>query len=431
MLGCASGGCALAPQAVIVASSDPSGPGVRGLWESVVAAWGDQCPEAEFVDVGELADAVIVQSESGRSEAPAVLVLLDEDTPKPTIVAFAHLLHDVSAYGFVLMPGMPQDMCDQITRGGLLGADSDLAPQAIATALRGLLGRQDSIIEMERELRILTGAQGGVRQEMDRMHEELNLAAAIQQELLPAELPEAEGLEFGVMFRPATYVSGDIYDVTRIDKDRLWFFVADAVGHGVPAALLTMVISRSLRSGAATRTPAEAMTALNADLVRTQRGRSRFATAVCGIFDLRTHEVTLCTAGHPPALVLGGDESRAYDSGGALLGVFEGEPYEQLTFTLQAGETLLLYSDGFETAFPDAGEASKGAANGKLDVQAYLTEFANLPWVGSGDDADTDAAFRRLAERVDCQAGSLHQQDDLTAVAIALKPAARRRMCAA
>ncbi len=427
---CASGGCALAPPAIIVASSDPSGPESQALWASVRSAWGSNAPDAEFVDVGDLADAIIAQSESGLSDAPAVLVLLDEDTPKPTIVAFAHLLHDVSAFGFVLMPSIPDDMRDQISRGGLLGADSDLPPQTIATALRGLFGRQDSIVEMQRELRILSGAQGGVRQEMDRMHEELNLAAAIQQELLPVELPEAEGLECGVMYRPATYVSGDIYDVTRIDEDRLWFFVADAVGHGVPAALLTMVISRSLRSGAATRSPAEAMTALNADLVRTQRGRSRFATAVCGTFNLRTHEVTLCTAGHPPALVLGGDEGRSYDSGGALLGVFEGEPYEQLTFKLRAGETLLLYSDGFETAFPDADEASKGSAAGKLDVQAYLTEFANLPWVGSRDDADTDGAIRRLAERVDCQAGSLHQQDDLTAVAIALKPAARS-MCAA
>lgn len=422
----------MATPGIIVASSDPSGGDSLAYWEAIRAAWGAEAPQAEFVDVGDLADTLIAQSESSdAARAHAVLVLLDEGTPKATIVAFAHLLHDVSSFGFVLMPGMPADMCSQISRGGLLGADTDLDPHAIATTLKALLGRQDSIVELQQEIRILTGAQGGVRQEMDRMHEELNLAAAIQQELLPAELPEADGLEFGVMYRPATYVSGDIYDVTRIDEDRLWFFVADAVGHGVPAALLTMVISRSLRSGAATRSPAEAMTALNADLVRTQRGRSRFATAICGTLDLRTREVTLCTAGHPPALVLGGDEEQTYDSGGALLGVFEGEPYQQITFTLQPGETLLLYSDGFETAFPDADEAALGSANGKLDVQAYLTEFANLPWIGRSEEACTASAIRRLSERVDCQAGSLHQQDDLTAVAIALKPVAQSREQAA
>lgn len=417
---------------IILASSDPAGDPAQTLWKSIGEAWGPSAPQSQPIDVGDLADALIAQSEGQDGpRVQGVLVLLDEGTPKSTIIALAHLLHDAQAFGFVVMPGMPADVQEQISRGGLVGVGADHPPQAIATALRALFGRQESVQEMQRELHILSSAQGGVRQEMDRMHEELNLAAAIQQELLPAELPEAEGLEFGVMFRPATYVSGDIYDVARLDDDRMWFFVADAVGHGVPAALLTMVISRSLRGGAGTRTPAEAVTALNADLVRAQRGRSRFATAVCGTINVRTREVTLCTAGHPPALILGGKERRTVESGGALLGVFEGEPYEQTTFTLEEGETLLLYSDGYETAFPDAKEASKGATDGKLDTEAYLNEFAGLPWAGSGDGACTAEAMRKLAERVDCQAGSLHQQDDLTLVAIAALPKAKSRKCAA
>lgn len=422
----------MAVPSIILASSDPAGDPARTLWKNICDAWGPRVPEADPIDVGDLADALIAQSEGQDGpRVQAVLVLLDEGTPTATLIALAHLLHDAQAFGFVMMPGMPAEVQEQISGGGLVGVDGDHPPQAVATGLRALFGRQESVEEMQRELRILSSAQGGVRQEMDRMHEELNLAAVIQQELLPAELPEAEGLEFGVMFRPATYVSGDIYDVARLDDDRMWFFVADAVGHGVPAALLTMVISRSLRGGAGTRTPAEAVTALNADLVRAQRGRSRFATAVCGTINIRTREVTLCTAGHPPALILGGKEQRTVESGGALLGVFEGEPYEQTSFILEQGETLLLYSDGYETAFPDAEEASKGTTDGKLDTEAYLKEFAGLPWIGSREGACTADAMRTLAERVDCQAGSLHQQDDLTLVAIAALPQAKARKRAA
>ena len=412
----------MAPASIILASSEDARPQAETLWQAALACWSGHVPGVEFVDIADLADLLIAQSESQQqAKVLGVVVLLDEDTPRSTAIALAHLLRDALAFGFVLMPAMPADMRAQISGGGIVGAPSDMVPQAIAATMQALLGRQDSVEVLQRELRILSSFQGGVRQEMDRMHEELNLAAVIQQELLPAELPKADGLEFGVMFRPATYVSGDIYDVVMIDEHRLWFFVADAVGHGVPAALLTMVISRSLRGGAGTRTPAEAMTALNADLVRAQRGRSRFATAVCGCMDTRTREVTLCTAGHPPALILGGGQKREIDSGGALLGVFEGEPYEQETFVLMPGETLLLYSDGFETAFPDdSGDTSKG----KLDTQAYLQEFSNLPWAGSSERATTARAIERLAERVDCQAGSLHQQDDLTAVAIAVRPKA-------
>lgn len=416
---------------VILASSEDCRSRAFALWESVVGQFSESAPSVEFVEIGDLADLLIAQSENQQnSKVQGVLVLLDADTPRSTVIAMAHLLRDALAFGFILMPGMPADVQAQISGGGLVGAGDDLTPQAIAVALQALLGRQDSVEVLHRELRILSSFQGGVRQEMDRMHEELNLAAVIQQELLPAELPVAEGLEFGVMFRPATYVSGDIYDVAMIDDHRLWFFVADAVGHGVPAALLTMVISRSLRGGAGIRTPAEAMTALNSDLVRAQRGRSRFATAVCGCIDTRTHEVTLCTAGHPPALVLGGKTQRAIESGGALLGVFEGEPYEQETFLLNPGETLLLYSDGFETAFPNASEIA-GGSKGKLDTQAYLEEFAGLPWLGTNEGASTARAIERLAERVDCQAGSLHQQDDLTALAIGVKPTAVSRSKAA
>lgn len=416
---------------ILLASSDGASDHARELWARIASAWGPHPPRAQPIDAADLADKLIAQSEDSTSNAPpAVVVVLDADTPRATAIALAHLLRDALAYGFVFMPDMPQDLATQITGGGLVGVPDDHPPKAIATALRALFGRADCIHELQREIRILSSFQGGVRQEMDRMHEELNLAAVIQQELLPAQLPQAPGLECGVLFRPATYVSGDIYDATRTDDGRLWFFVADAVGHGVPAALLTMVISRSLRAGAGTRTPAEAITALNADLVRAQRGRSRFATAVCGTIDINTLEVTLCTAGHPPALILGGGASRAIESGGALLGVFEGEPYQQETFILRPGETLLLYSDGFETAFP-GNQQTKAAGKAKLDTQAYLLEFANLPWAGSSPEATTAHAMRRLAERVDCQAGSLHQQDDLTALAIAALPKAKTRRRAA
>lgn len=421
----------MAAPAILLASSEEGKPGLQALWQGVRDAWDGPSPEAQHVDVSDLADVLIAQSEGQESpRVGGVVVLLDEGTPKSTIIALAHLLHDALAFGFVLMPNMPDEIRDQVSSGGLLAAPADHPPLALATALRALIGRQESVAVLQRELRILSSFQGGVRQEMDRMHEELNLAAVIQQELLPAELPKAEGFEFGVMFRPASYVSGDIYDVAMIDEHRLWFFVADAVGHGVPAALLTMVISRSLRTGADARTPAEAMTALNADLVRAQRGRSRFATAICGVLDTRTREVTLCTAGHPPALIFGGSDPRSIESGGALLGVFEAEPYEQATFTLAEGETLLIYSDGFETAFPDP-EATSEGSKGKLDTQAYLEEFAKLPWIDGDANTTAQLAMQKLAERVDCQAGSLHQQDDLTALAITAAPKARTRRHAA
>jgi sigma-B regulation protein RsbU (phosphoserine phosphatase) len=256
--------------------------------------------------------------------------------------------------------------------------------------------------------------------------------------MLPAALPGGMGfVQFGVLFRPAGYVSGDIYDVVELDDEgrHVGFFIADAVGHGVPAALMTMVISRSLRM---TRTegslrkivsPADAMTRLNEELCRGRHESPRFTTAVYGVIDTQTRRVTLSGAGHPPPLRIRGPMLTRVETDGPLLGVFPGEKYTEESFTLVDGETLLLFSDGFETAFGQP----EGADPTRKCIDAYLREMSALPWPGASHQGTAAQALQQLEKRLDAQAGSLHQVDDVTAVAIcarnaasAAKPSARR-----
>src|SRR6185295_19199998 len=102
------------------------------------------------------------------------------------------------------------------------------------------------------------------------------------------------------------------------------------------------------------------------------------------------------------------------ETDGPLLGVFPGERYSEVTFTLAEGETLLLYSDGFETAFapPAEGDAVRKAAD------AYLREMSALPWPNASHAGTAADALAQLEHRLDEQAGSLHQIDDVTALAI-------------
>jgi serine phosphatase RsbU (regulator of sigma subunit) len=130
-------------------------------------------------------------------------------------------------------------------------------------------------------------------------------------------------------------------------------------------------------------------------------------------------------------MVVGACGARAIETDGPLLGVFPGVEFEETSFTLALGETLVLYSDGFETAFPDAPEASDGGAfSRRLPTTRYLDHFARI------DEARREAgslteAFAQLAMAVDAQSGSLHQVDDITALAIAPAAAAARRERAA
>src|SRR5947207_11229487 len=81
---------------------------------------------------------------------------------------------------------------------------------------------------------------------MHRLDEELRLAARVQQDFLPKSLPSVGDVRFQYLFRPAGHVSGDLYDVMRLDETHVGFYMADAVGHGMPAALLTMFLKQAL-----------------------------------------------------------------------------------------------------------------------------------------------------------------------------------------
>jgi len=310
---------------------------------------------------------------------------------------------------------------------GIIGCPLDSDPAILGAILHTLLIQSPVMRAMRSEIKLIRAHQGGLADQIGRIDEELRLAAQLQQEFLPTEIPHIDGVGFRVLWRPAGYVSGDIYGVTRLDETHVGFFLADAVGHGVPAALMTVFIKQSLDfkhidpanpRGYRIVGPGEALAQLNRDMVNQQNGKVRFATACCGVVDTAARKVTLARAGHPFPIVLRADgTSQTIEADGGLLGVFEEEVFEQQTVALSAGDRLLLYSDGFEMAFPDDGPDAC-VANTR-----YTHEFADLI---HGSAAE---AIQRLEHKLDQQAGSLNQRDDLTVLCLAVDgPAAAARI---
>ena len=292
---------------------------------------------------------------------------------------------------------------------------STIDPQALLFAFRGMLHRQPDFCQLRQELALAQRFHGGLENEVSRMHDELQLAAIVQRELLPREIPTLHGIRFATLWRPANYVSGDIYDLTRLDEDHIGVFIADAVGHGVPAALMTMVISRSLLmkeiSGQSYRIvpPAEVMNRLNQELIVRQEKSARFATAVYAVVNCRTRIMTLAGAGHPPPIHLSETgPPRQLETNGGLLGIFEDEVYDQIDVELSVNDRVIFFSDGFEQAFPDE---SADAYERQLPTLQYRQEFEDL-----ARKSDPEQMVDHLRQRLDSQRGSLHQTDDLTMI---------------
>jgi serine phosphatase RsbU (regulator of sigma subunit) len=412
---------ATAQTGVRITMVTPHGPDARALpvWTGLVGAWPDaHCPPVlEALGTDELltetakpSGSVVIFDPVWRNGPERLAAMLDilwhHDTPSVVLADDYGSLEGYRSHGLLALP-------------------RDAAPHTIAAVVWALAHRQRAYASLRRELGVAQRFQGGLTSVMNKLHEELRLAAAVQQEMLPASMPEVDGLEFRVFFRSAGYVSGDTYDVQRLDADHVGFFVADAVGHGVPAALMTMIIGRGMRlkqvDGASYKllSPGAVLAALNQDLVRHQSNSPRFATAVCGIVNTKLRRVTIAAAGHPAPLVLRpGVAPIPLDTDGSLLGVFSDsdDQFTEVTFTLEPDQMLVVYSDGFETAFPGSDCA---AAERRLPTRNYLDRFGAMARLWHEDSLD--AAMALLEEGVDAQAGSLHQLDDLTALVIAPK----------
>lgn len=262
---------------------------------------------------------------------------------------------------------------------------------------------------LRRELNALRRRDETVNCYLHRLDEELRLAARLQQDFLPHDLPSMGPLQVHSLFRPAGYVSGDLYDVVRLDENRLSFYLADAVGHGVPAALLTMFIKHALATHDTRQTPpavlrpSEAISRLNDALVGQGLSQATFATALYGIIDTKTLQLTLSKAGHPSPIILRGDgRIETVEADGSLLGIFPGEQYAEATATLAPGDRVLIYTDGIEVAFSDD----------QINPERWRQELLSRRELPAGEFLQT------LADRIDHENGSLSPRDDVTLLLI-------------
>ena len=189
------------------------------------------------------------------------------------------------------------------------------------------------------------------------LERELALAHDMQMAMLPRRMPERPEIELSASVTPARSVGGDLYDFV-VTPDGVWFIVADVSGKGVPAALYTAVAKTLFRATVqSSHTVQDVLTRMNTELSR-ENDQVMFITAVVGYIALATGEVMLGDAGHNPALVLrhGGVLEKAAIPKCMAFGVLEDTPYEHGVVPLQAGDTLVLYTDGVTDARAPNGE---------------------------------------------------------------------------
>jgi serine phosphatase RsbU (regulator of sigma subunit) len=186
------------------------------------------------------------------------------------------------------------------------------------------------------------------RLEKRRMEEELKVASEIQMRLQPFAPPRLEGWDMtGVSF-PCREIGGDYYDFIQRKRDnRLVVAVGDVSGKGTGAALLMSSLHAAVRAQSQARsTISEVMGEIN-QYIFENSPPNKFLTLFYAELDPETGTLSYSNGGHnPPMMVRQNGDVERLDSGGLPIGMMQGVAYEQAIVTFEAGDVLVIYSDG-------------------------------------------------------------------------------------
>lgn len=236
-------------------------------------------------------------------------------------------------------------------------------------------------------------------------------ARQIQEMMVDCTLAGDGGVSFEVLYEPRDLVGGDLYRIERI-KDTLYAaLVADATGHGVAAALYTMLL-RSLwdEHREFLASPAEFVSILNRRLHALMKSEAYFGTAIYATYDSATGELCCVRAGHPAPLLF--RKSGAVENIGPAcpaLGLMLESVYRSATTQLEPGDALLLFTDGATEILGHEGDDLN--REGLIRLVREQTAGAETP----------SFQLKKLQEQLLRFSREIHLTDDLTLVKILRK----------
>jgi|SRR5450755_2460416 sigma-B regulation protein RsbU (phosphoserine phosphatase) len=258
---------------------------------------------------------------------------------------------------------------------------------------------------------MLREAHEQIARQLIEINIELEMARQIQLSILPRDTPKLPGLDIVARYLPMTSVAGDFYDFIIIDEKHVGVLVADVSGHGLPSALIASMIQVALTAQVGHASdPAKVLSGLNRALCG--KFEHNFVTAAYVYVDMEKKMMTYGGAGHPPLLFWSksaGKVNKALENG-LILGMFDEATYASLQLPIDAGDRIVLYTDGI----PETKSASEEEFG-----TARFVEFmeANNSLVV---DQFADGLLDELS-RWSGQPRGQGQQDDITVLTIDFK----------
>jgi sigma-B regulation protein RsbU (phosphoserine phosphatase) len=237
------------------------------------------------------------------------------------------------------------------------------------------------------------------------MQQELRVAHDIQMRLLPSEAPTVPGYELTGATLPASNVGGDYYDFIPCGQTQMAICLGDVSGKGIPAAVLMACVQATIRAQTLLEATASACLERSNQLLHRSTDAGRFVTLFYGILDPDGHRFAYSNGGHnPPILLSTGRSPRLLTAGGPVLGVLPDFRFEEAEVSLEPGDIIVIFSDGFTEAMNLSFEEF-----GEDRLLETLEKNRHLPVKEM-----VEAMFAAIRQH----AGAASQHDDMTIVMV-------------
>ncbi|MBN1867147.1 SpoIIE family protein phosphatase [Candidatus Sumerlaeota bacterium] len=233
--------------------------------------------------------------------------------------------------------------------------------------------------DLQKSLSRLSEAYERLRRQEQALESDLLQAQRIQQALLPQGFPSIRGIDLFGFFGPCERMGGDFFDVIPLGRDRVAIYLADVAGHGVGAAMITVIIREMIHAEQSRgdgigifSNPAKALSFLNQGLLREAFDPLRLVTMGYMAIDGTRGDVVCACAGHPPPLLVSDPSGGGFVSaGGPALGLVSSPEFETVRISLKPGDFALLYSDGLTEARNARGEELGALAVARAIAPSY------------------------------------------------------------
>lgn len=394
---------------------------MRALISLLLCNWG--CDVIEAADGEEALEIIRGQRIS--------FVVTDWLMPRKTGVELCETIRseDFGHYVYMILV-TAKNSKEDLLEGMASGADDFLSKPIdtgelfvrVSAGMR-MLKLHDDMAQRNNELE---DAKQRIQDAYSSVERDLEAAAKLQKSLLPSLSTMLPGATIESCYEPASHLAGDIFNYFMVGQRHIVFYCIDVSGHGVPAALLSVSLSKMMsshptRDGGQVRngglspwqrklisSPSAVIADLNGQFQADDHD-DRYFTMIYGVLDVVSRKVRFAQAGHPcPLLLHASGKADFIGSGGLPVGMFADATFEDFEVQLELGDRLVLYTDGITEC-----EDPKGRQFGDQNLLNHLRSTSHL---------SMDVALATLRRELKSWSGTDEFADDVSAVALQIDP---------